>query len=180
MTPLLLGSPLHPVNATMIATSLVAIGRDFHVGAARTARLISALYLSSPVPQPSMGRPADRTGPRPVFLAGALCACAAGLIGALAPTFTLLIASRFVLGIGTAAAPLPAAMAMLRAESRRMGRRTPRRVLGRPPRSSAFRRAWRPPGSRPRSTPRPRPTVWARRPGRSAPPSTSARSPPPA
>ncbi|MFD8548170.1 MFS transporter [Streptomyces sp. NPDC059649] len=130
MTPLLLGSLLNPVNSTMIATSLVAIGQDFRVGAAQTAWLVSALYLSSAVGQPSMGRLADRIGPRRVFLAGMLAVCAAGLIGALATGFTLLIVSRVVLGIGTAAA-YPAAMALLRAESRRLGRPTPRYVLGR-------------------------------------------------
>lgn len=130
MTPLLLGSLLNPVNSTMIATSLVAIGQDFHVGAADTAWLVSALYLSSAVGQPCMGRLADRLGPRRVFVAGTLAVCAAGLIGALATGFTLLIVSRAVLGIGTAAA-YPAAMALLRAESRRLGRPTPRYVLGR-------------------------------------------------
>ncbi|MFF8790944.1 MFS transporter [Streptomyces sp. NPDC015125] len=130
MAPLLLGSLLNPINSTMIATALVAIGQDFHVGAADTAWLISAMYLASAVGQPSMGRLADRVGPRRVFLAGALTVCAAGVIGALAPTFGLLIVSRVVLGIGTAAA-YPAAMAVLRAESRRTGRPTPRQVLGR-------------------------------------------------
>ncbi|MFJ9419614.1 MFS transporter [Streptomyces sp. NPDC101227] len=130
MTPLLLGSLLNPINSTMIATALVAIGRDFHVGPADTVWLISAMYLSSAVGQPSMGRLADRVGPRRVFVAGAVTVCAAGLLGALAPTFTLLIVSRVVLGVGTAAA-YPAAMAMLRAESRRVGRPTPRAVLGR-------------------------------------------------
>ncbi|MFF4951098.1 MFS transporter [Streptomyces chattanoogensis] len=130
MTPLLLGSLLNPLNSTMIATALVAIGRDFRVGPADTAWLLSAMYLASAVGQPSMGRLADRVGPRRVFVAGALMVCAAGLIGALAPVFTVLIASRVVLGIGTAAA-YPAAMAMLRGESRRTGRPTPRAVLGR-------------------------------------------------
>ncbi|MFG2530461.1 MFS transporter [Streptomyces sp. NPDC048516] len=130
MAPLLLGSLLNPINSTMIATALVAIGQDFHVGAADTAWLISAMYLASAVGQPSMGRLADRVGPRRVFVAGALTVCAAGVVGALAPTFALLIVSRVVLGIGTAAA-YPAAMAVLRAESRRTGLATPRRVLGR-------------------------------------------------
>ncbi|MFF4604860.1 MFS transporter [Streptomyces sp. NPDC001339] len=130
MTPLLLGSLLNPLNSTMIATALVAIGQDFRTGAADTAWLISVMYLSSAVGQPMMGRLADRIGPRRVFAAGALSVCAAGLIGALAPTFTLLIVSRIVLGLGTSAA-YPAAMALLRAESRRVGRPTPRRILGR-------------------------------------------------
>ncbi|WP_235448957.1 MFS transporter [Streptomyces sioyaensis] len=130
MAPLLLGSLLNPINSTMIATALVAIGQDFHVGAADTAWLVSAMYLASAVGQPSMGRLADRIGPRRVFVAGALTVCAAGVLGTLAPTFALLIVSRVVLGIGTAAA-YPAAMAVLRAESRRTGCPTPRRVLGR-------------------------------------------------
>ncbi|MYT30363.1 MULTISPECIES: MFS transporter [unclassified Streptomyces] len=130
MTPLLLGSLLNPINSTMIATALVAIGRDFRVGAADTAWLVSAMYLASAVGQPSLGRVADRIGPRRVFVGGALAVCAAGVLGALAPTFTLLIVSRIVLGAGTAAA-YPAAMALLRAESRRVGRPTPRTVLGR-------------------------------------------------
>ncbi|MFI2184377.1 MFS transporter [Streptomyces sioyaensis] len=130
MAPLLLGSLLNPINSTMIATALVAIGQDFHVGAADTAWLVSAMYLASAVGQPSMGRLADRIGPRRVFAAGALTVCAAGVLGALAPTFALLIVSRVVLGIGTAAA-YPAAMAVLRAESRRTGCPTPRHVLGR-------------------------------------------------
>ncbi|MFB7634234.1 MFS transporter [Streptomyces sp. NPDC056149] len=130
MTPLLLGSLLNPINSTMIATALVAIGRDFRVGPADTAWLISAMYLASAVGQPSLGRVADRFGPRRVFVAGTVAVCAAGLLGALAPTFALLIVSRIVLGVGTAAA-YPAAMAMLRAESRRVGRPTPRAVLGR-------------------------------------------------
>lgn len=130
MAPLLLGSLLNPINSTMIATALVAIGRTFHVGAADTVWLISAMYLSSAVGQPWMGRLADRIGPRRVFLAGALTVCAGGVIGACAPSFALLVVSRVVLGIGTAAA-YPAAMAILRAESTRTGRPTPRRVLGR-------------------------------------------------
>ncbi|WEB39687.1 MFS transporter [Streptomyces yunnanensis] len=130
MTPLLLGSLLNPINSTMIATALVAIGQDFRVGAADTAWLVSAMYLASAVGQPSLGRVADRIGPRRVFVGGTVAVCAAGLLGALAPTFTLLIVSRVVLGVGTAAA-YPAAMAMLRAESLRVGRPTPRAVLGR-------------------------------------------------
>ncbi|WPB90090.1 MFS transporter [Streptomyces malaysiensis] len=130
MTPLLIGSVLNPVNSTMIATGLVAIGRDFGVGAAQTAWLVASLYLASAVAQPAMGRLADLLGPRRVFLWGLLLVCAAGLVGALAPAFGWLIASRVLLGIGTSAA-YPAAMALLRAQSFATGRETPRPVLGR-------------------------------------------------
>ncbi|MFE2447249.1 MFS transporter [Streptomyces sp. NPDC059426] len=130
MAPLLIGSVLNPVNSTMIATGLVAIGHDFGVGAARTAWLVASLYLASAVAQPAMGRLADLLGPRRVFLCGLLVVCAAGLVGALAPAFGWLIASRVLLGIGTSAA-YPAAMALLRAQSVATGRETPRPVLGR-------------------------------------------------
>ncbi|WP_275561576.1 MFS transporter [Streptomyces sp. 5-6(2022)] len=130
MTPLLIGSVLNPVNSTMIATGLVAIGHDFGVGAAQTAWLVASLYLASAVAQPAMGRLADLLGPRRVFLSGLLVVCAAGLVGALAPAFGWLIASRVLLGIGTSAA-YPAAMALLRAQSFATGRETPRPVLGR-------------------------------------------------
>ncbi|WP_240351599.1 MFS transporter [Streptomyces olivoreticuli] len=130
MAPLLLGSVLNPVNTTAIATGLVAIGRDFGTGPAGTAWLISSLYLASAVGQPLMGRLADLLGPRRVFLAGLVVVCAAGLTGALAPGLGWLIAARVLLGIGTSAA-YPAAMAMLRAESLRVGREPPRTVLGR-------------------------------------------------
>ncbi|WP_328536922.1 MFS transporter [Streptomyces sp. NBC_00344] len=128
--PLLLGSLLNPLNTTMISTALVAIGHDFGIGAARTVWLVSVLYLASAVAQPVLGRLADSIGPRRVFIAGLVIVAASGLVGVLAPSFGWLIASRLLLGVGTSAA-YPAAMAVLRAESHRLGTPTPRTVLGR-------------------------------------------------
>ncbi|QEU96502.1 MFS transporter [Streptomyces kanamyceticus] len=128
--PLLLGSLLNPLNTTMISTGLVAIGHDFGVGAADTAWLVSVLYLASAVAQPVLGKLADGIGPRRVFLGGLVVVIASGLVGALAPGFGWLLVSRLLLGIGTSAA-YPAAMAVLRDESRRLGTPTPRTVLGR-------------------------------------------------
>ncbi|MYW69975.1 MFS transporter [Streptomyces sp. SID8379] len=128
--PLLLGSVLNPLNTTMISTALVAIGHHFGVGAADTAWLISVLYLASAVAQPVLGKLADAYGPRRVFLAGLVVVCASGLVGVFAPAFGWLIVSRLLLGIGTSAA-YPAAMAVLRDEGRRVGRRPPRPVMAR-------------------------------------------------
>ncbi|WP_406070465.1 MFS transporter [Streptomyces sp. NBC_01020] len=128
--PLLLGSLLNPLNTTMISTALVSIGHHFGIGASSTVWLVSVLYLASAVAQPVLGRLADSIGPRRVFLAGLAVVAASGLVGAFAPGFGWLIASRLLLGIGTSAA-YPAAMAVLRSESRRLGRPTPRTVLGR-------------------------------------------------
>ncbi|WP_433893545.1 MFS transporter [Streptomyces sp. CA-111067] len=129
ITPLMLGSLLNPINSTMISTALVAIGHSFHAGAADTAWLVSSLYLASAIAQPTMGRLADRLGPRRVFLTGLLVVGAAGAVGTLAPSLGWLICSRVLLGIGTSAA-YPAAMALLRAHSQRLGVPTPRPVLG--------------------------------------------------
>ncbi|MFI1676088.1 MFS transporter [Streptomyces sp. NPDC020607] len=128
--PLLLGSLLNPLNTTMISTGLVAIGHDFGVGASDTAWLVSVLYLASAVAQPVLGKLADSVGPRRVFLGGLVLVVVSGLVGALAPAFGWLLASRALLGIGTSAA-YPAAMAVLRDESTRLGTPTPRTVLGR-------------------------------------------------
>ncbi|MEV7399195.1 MFS transporter [Streptomyces sp. NPDC091267] len=128
--PLLIGSLLNPLNTTMISTALVAIGHHFDIGAADTAWLISVLYLASAVAQPVLGKLADVLGPRRVFLAGLVVVIASGLVGAVAPSFDWLIVSRLLLGIGTSAA-YPAAMAVLRDESARIGRATPRPVLAR-------------------------------------------------
>ncbi|MET9499135.1 MFS transporter [Streptomyces sp. NPDC006552] len=127
---MLLGSVLNPLNTTMISTALVAIGHDFGIGAADTAWLISVLYLASAVAQPVLGKLADALGPRRVFLAGLVVVCASGVVGTLAPGFGWLIVSRLLLGIGTSAA-YPAAMAVLRDEGRRVGRRPPRPVMAR-------------------------------------------------
>lgn len=128
--PLLIGSLLNPLNTTMISTALVAIGHHFGIGAADTAWLISVLYLASAVAQPVLGKLADVLGPRRVFLVGLVVVIASGLVGTVAPSFGWLIVSRLLLGIGTSAA-YPAAMAVLRDESARIGRATPRSVLAR-------------------------------------------------
>lgn len=125
-----MGSLLNPLNTTMISTALVSIGRAFGVGAADTAWLISVLYLASAVGQPVLGKLADVLGPRRVFLAGLVVVMVSGVVGVLASGFGMLIVSRLLLGVGTSAA-YPAAMAVLRDESRRVGRATPRPVLAR-------------------------------------------------
>lgn len=128
--PLLIGSLLNPLNTTMISTALVSIGQTFGIGSADTAWLISVLYLASAVAQPVLGKLADALGPRRVFLAGLVVVFASGLVGTAATSFSWLIVSRLLLGIGTSAA-YPAAMSVLRDEGKRVGRQPPRTVLAR-------------------------------------------------
>src|SRR6187402_3228913 len=129
LTPLLLGSTLNPINSSMIATGLVGIGLDFHLGPGPVATLISVLYLCSAVAQPTMGKLSTLFGPRRVFLAGAAILLVAGIIGAVAPAFGFLELSRALVGIGTSAA-YPTAMAMVRRRADETGIGVPSRVLG--------------------------------------------------
>ena len=113
LTPMLLGLTLNPINSSIIATALVPIGDAFHATAAETAWLIAALYLATSVGQPLMGRLADIYGAVPIFYAGLMLTTIAGVGGSLAPSLSVLVAWRVVLGLGTSAA-YPAAMILLR------------------------------------------------------------------
>jgi MFS family permease len=128
-TPLLLGSTLNPINSSMLATGLLGIGLDFHLGPGQTATLISVLYLCSAIAQPTMGKLSTLFGPRRVFQAGILILLLAGVIGTLAPAFGFLLLSRALIGIGTSAA-YPTAMALVRKRADSVGVGVPSRVLG--------------------------------------------------
>src|ERR671915_1621258 len=91
MSPLLIGTLLNPINAAMIATALVPIGRDLRVGPGSTAWLIASLYLAAAIGQPLMGRIAELYGPRKVSSAGLVLVAIAGFGGALAPGLGWLI-----------------------------------------------------------------------------------------
>lgn len=127
--PLLIGSTLNPINSSMIATGLVAIGVDMHRGPGATASLISVLYLCSAVAQPTMGKLSSIFGPRRVFLSGAAILVVAGVIGAAAPNFGFLMLSRALIGVGTSAA-YPTAMSLVRRRADDFGTGVPSRVLG--------------------------------------------------
>ena len=126
--PLILGSLLNPVNSSMIAVSLVPIGVAFGAPPAETAWLVSALYLATAIGQPVIGRLVDTYGPRPLYLAGTGLVGVAGLLGAVAPSLTVLIIARVLLGLGTSAA-YPAAMYLIRSENERTGRDSPAGIL---------------------------------------------------
>ncbi|MET9479591.1 MFS transporter [Streptomyces sp. NPDC006638] len=125
---MMLGSVLNPINSTIIAVTLIPIGDALGAPPARTAWLVSALYLATALGQPVVGRLIDIFGPRRLFLVSTSLVGIAGVIGTLAPNLGVLIASRVLLGFGTCAG-YPAAMALLRSESRRTGRDSPGGVL---------------------------------------------------
>ncbi|MEV7085346.1 MFS transporter [Streptomyces sp. NPDC093085] len=128
IAPMVLGAVLNPVNSSIIAVSLVPIGVAFGAPPARTAWLVSALYLATAVGQPVVGRLVDLYGPRRLYLAGTGLAGVAGVLGTLAPDLGVLIAARVLLGFGTCAG-YPAAMHLLRGEAIRTGQDRPAGVL---------------------------------------------------
>ncbi|MFF4186795.1 MFS transporter [Streptomyces sp. NPDC001691] len=128
IAPMILGSILNPVNSSMIAVALVPIGQAFGAPAGQTAWLVSALYLATAIGQPVIGRLVDSYGPRRLYLIGTALVGAAGLLGSLAPTLGVLIATRVLLGFGTSAA-YPASMSLTRSEADRTGEKSPAGVL---------------------------------------------------
>ncbi|KHL10710.1 UNVERIFIED_CONTAM: MFS transporter [Mumia flava] len=128
MAPLILGAVLNPINTTILAVALVPIGRALDVPASQTAWLVSALYLTTAIGQPVVGRLIDLFGPRRLFLLGAALVGVGGVLGTVAPNLAVLIGARVLIGLGTCAG-YPAAMYLIRSEARRTGRDSPRTIL---------------------------------------------------
>lgn len=128
LPPMMLGSILNPINSTIISVALIPIGIALGAPPSQTAWLVSALYLATALGQPVVGRLIDLFGPRRLFLVATSLVGLAGLIGTMAPNLVVLILARVVLGFGTCAG-YPAAMALLRSESRRTGHDSPTGVL---------------------------------------------------
>jgi MFS family permease len=128
LAPMILGAILNPINSSIIAVSLVPIGVAFGAPPAKTAWLISALYVATAIGQPVVGRLVDTYGPRRLYLIGTALTGVAGLLGTLAPSFGFLVAARVVLGFGTCAG-YPSAMYLIRSEARRTGEDSPQPVL---------------------------------------------------
>jgi MFS family permease len=116
----MLGTVLQPLNSSMIAVALVSIRQDFDAGAA-ASWLVSGLYITTAVAAPAMGRIADLIGARRVYLAGMALVGLASAATPFVPGLGWLIVIRVLLGVGTAA-QYPAGLAMLRAETERLGR----------------------------------------------------------
>jgi MFS family permease len=123
------GASLNPINSSIVAIALVSIGDAFDVGSDATSWLISALYVTTVIAQPTMGRLADRYGPRRIYLGGLCLLAAGGLLGYWGTAFSSLIIARVLIGLGTSTA-YPAAVAMIRRRSLRPGRAAPGGVLG--------------------------------------------------
>jgi len=113
----------------MVSVALAPISRDLGIGASQAIWLVAALYLASAVAQPTMGKLADRFGPKKVFLTGLVIVGVAGVVPEVLTGFGGAVAARVLIGIGTSSA-YPAALTTLRQHSARIGKPTPPLVLG--------------------------------------------------
>lgn len=108
-----LGGILAPLNSTMLAVALPELRRDFHVGHAEIAWLVSAYLIAMAVAQPLGGRLGDQLGRARVFRVGLLCFLALSLAAAASPSYPLLILFRTGQAL-VGAAVIPNGFAMLR------------------------------------------------------------------
>jgi EmrB/QacA subfamily drug resistance transporter len=93
---------MEQMDATILATALPTMARDFHVPAASLSSALTAYLLSLAIFIPASGRLADRFGSKTVFrLAIILFLLGSALCGQ-ARSLPVLIAARFVQGVGGA------------------------------------------------------------------------------
>jgi MFS family permease len=62
VTPLYVGSALNPINSTAIATALVGIAAAMGISVGRVSILVSVLYLSCDIAQPTAGKLSEESG----------------------------------------------------------------------------------------------------------------------
>jgi EmrB/QacA subfamily drug resistance transporter len=108
-----LGGILAPLNSTMLAVALPELRRDFGVGHAEIAWLVSAYLIAMAVAQPLGGRLGDQLGRARVFRAGLLLFLVLSLAAAVAPGYLLLILFRTGQAL-VGAAVIPNGFAMMR------------------------------------------------------------------
>jgi MFS family permease len=124
VTPMFMGAALNPINSSVIATALVSIAAAMHVSVGKTSILVSSLYLTSAIAQPTAGRLSEEFGPRRIFLAGIAIVLLGGIVGGLAQNLTTLVVSRVLIGLGTSAG-YPSAMLLIRRRASEVGLESP-------------------------------------------------------
>ncbi len=107
------GTILNPINSSMIAVALVPIAAAFDAGTSTSTWLISGFFLAAAIAMPLMGRFADLFGPKRTFITGLVLVGISGAVGAVAPTFTILVLCRVVMAFGTSTA-YPSGLAIFR------------------------------------------------------------------
>jgi len=109
-----LGAALTPLNSTMIAVALPAMGESFQVSSGDlTTWLVSSYLLVNIILQSPAGKLGDMVGRRRAFMIGLSLFASGALIATLAPFLPVVAASRILMAAGGAIL-IPNAMALLR------------------------------------------------------------------
>jgi MFS family permease len=98
------------IDGTLVTVALPDVGRDLGVEPHPLSWVITAYFLTYAVFLLPGGRLVDRFGTRRIALAGLVVFAAGALLGAVAPGFGVLVASRVLQGVGAGLAS-PAALA---------------------------------------------------------------------
>jgi EmrB/QacA subfamily drug resistance transporter len=93
---------MEQMDATVLATALPTMARDFAVPATRLSSALTSYLLALAIFIPASGRMADRFGSKTVFRLAIILFLAGSALCGQARTLPLLIAARFLQGIGGA------------------------------------------------------------------------------
>ncbi len=107
------------LDATVLATALPTMGRDFGVRASEMSVALTAYLLALAMFIPASGFVADRFGAKPVFRAAIALFVLGSLACGLSPTLPALAAARFVQGIGGAMMMPVGRLVLLRSVAKR-------------------------------------------------------------
>lgn len=93
---------LAPFASTMLNLALVSIGQEFLVGSHSLGMVNTIFLLASVMSMVPMTRVADIYGLKKVFISGVLIMLVSLFFAALAPSFSLFLLARALMGVGTA------------------------------------------------------------------------------
>jgi len=93
---------MEQMDATILSTALPTMARDFGVPATSMSSALTAYLLALAIFIPASGRMADRFGSRTVFRAAILIFVAGSALCGIAPSLPVMMAARFVQGLGGA------------------------------------------------------------------------------
>ncbi|MEH3145462.1 MAG: MDR family MFS transporter [Methylobacterium frigidaeris] len=110
---------MEQLDATILATALPTMARDFGVGAPAMSVALTAYLLSLAVFIPASGTVADRFGSRTVFRAAIAVFTLGSVLCALAPTLPAFVSARIVQGLGGAMMMPVGRLVLLRSVERR-------------------------------------------------------------
>jgi EmrB/QacA subfamily drug resistance transporter len=93
---------MEQLDATVLATALPTMARDFNVGPPAMSIALTSYLLSLAIFIPASGKIADRFGSRTVFRSAIAVFVLGSILCAQAPTLTFLVVARLIQGVGGA------------------------------------------------------------------------------